>query len=157
MPVNIIPCDDKPTIEACANIMYTSEPWVSLKRNYTECLRSFMGDFREVYIAVDNEGVLGFIVLQMQGPLRGYIQSIAVIENARRHGIGTMLIEFAEKRIFSVSPNVFLFVSSFNEIAKTFYFKLGYKKSGILNDFFVKGHSEIILRKTIGTLNDFAP
>lgn len=156
MPITIISCDDRPTLEACARIMCTSEPWVSLKRDYTECFRSFIGDFREVYIAVNNNILLGFIVLQMQGPLRGYIQSVAVVENARRHGIGTMLISFVEKRIFAVSPNVFLFVSSFNQIAQTFYFKLGYEKAGTLNNFFVNGYSEIILRKTIGPISEFA-
>jgi [ribosomal protein S18]-alanine N-acetyltransferase len=146
---------DKKYFETGANIMCHSEPWITLKRNYHQCLQAFDGDYKEIYVAVENDDLLGFIILQMAGTFRGYIQTIAVAENARSKGIGSKLIEFAEKRIFTISPNIFICVSSFNEDAQKLYTKLGYEKIGVLKDFIIEGYDEILLRKTIGTLDDF--
>lgn len=64
-------------------------------------------------------------------------------------------MRFAEKRIFVETPNVFKCVSSFNQNAQAFCKKLGYVIVGELKDYIVSGHSEILLRKTIGPLKDF--
>ena len=79
----------------------------------------------------------------------------SVAEHARGNGIGTQLLQFCEERIFNVSPNVFICVSSFNSGAQRLYYKLGYQKIGELKDFIVHGHSEILLRKTIGPSSGF--
>jgi len=64
-------------------------------------------------------------------------------------------MRFAGKRIFVETPNVFICVSSFNQNAQAFYKKLEYVIVGGLKDYIVSGHSEILLRKTIGPLKDF--
>ena len=64
-------------------------------------------------------------------------------------------MRFAGKRIFVETPNVFKCVSSFNQNAQAFCKKLGYVIVGELKDYIVSGHSEILLRKTIGPLKDF--
>jgi ribosomal protein S18 acetylase RimI-like enzyme len=65
-------------------------------------------------------------------------------------------VEFAERRILQVSPNVFMCVSSFNHGARRLYQRLGYQVIGELPDYLVRGHSEILLRKTTGPLAGFA-
>jgi ribosomal protein S18 acetylase RimI-like enzyme len=97
---------------------------------------------------------LGFIILQIQGTFKGYIQTIAVARNARGKGIGSQLIAFAEERILKISPNVFICVSAFNHQAQKLYGRLGYKEVGVLNDFIVTGLDEILLRKSIGSLSE---
>jgi ribosomal protein S18 acetylase RimI-like enzyme len=88
----------------------------------------------------------------MHGAFVGYIQIVAVTPGARGSGVGTELIRFAEERIFSTYPNVFLCVSSFNPRARALYERLGYQLIGELRDFLIKGQSEFLLRKTIGPL-----
>ena len=39
---------DKKYFEAGANIMCHSEPWITLKRNYYQCLQAFDGDYKEI-------------------------------------------------------------------------------------------------------------
>jgi ribosomal protein S18 acetylase RimI-like enzyme len=146
---------DKKRFETCAKIMYTSEPWITLNRNYEQCLKAFDGDYKEIYVAIENDELFGFIILQTQGTFKGYIQTIAVAANARGKGIGTALIEFAEQRIFTISPNVFMCVSSFNQQAQQLYLKLGYQQIGLLKNFIIEGYDEILLRKTTGTLSAF--
>ena len=139
--------------EACAGIMAESEPWLTLGRSYQTSLSVVRDPSREVYIARDEEGVAGFLILCMTGAFVGYIQTVAIQADRRGRGLGSRLIDFAERRIFAESPNVFMCVSSFNYDARRLYQRLGYQVVGELTNYIVEGHSEILLRKTIGPLS----
>jgi ribosomal protein S18 acetylase RimI-like enzyme len=43
-------------------------------------------------------------------------------------------------------------VSSFNPRARELYERLGYEFIGELKDYLVRGHSELLMRKTIGPI-----
>ena len=145
---------------ACAEIMSTSEPWVTLGRLFEESYHILRDPEREVYVALESEDVAesktprvaGFLILVMQGAFVGYIQSLAVHPRWRGRGLGTSLMAFAERRIFRVQPNVFICASSFNPGARRLYERLGYEVVGELTDFVVRGHSEMLMRKTTGPL-----
>ena len=147
---------------ACATIMSTSDPWLRLGRTFDESYRIVRDPAREVYVALDGPSreaepsVAGFTILIMQGAFVGYIQSVAVRDGWRGRGLGTALIAFAERRIFRETPNVFICASSFNPDAQRLYERLGYRVVGELTDYIVRGHSEILLRKTIGPLSEHA-
>lgn len=143
--------------EACARMMAGSEPWITLGRSYEASLALLESPDREVYVAVADDVVAGFIVVVLQGAFVGYIQTICVAAERRGGGIGTQLVRFAEERIFRESPNVFLCVSSFNPGARRLYERLGYALVGELTDYIVRGHSELLFRKTIGPLDGFQP
>lgn len=141
---------DRADREACARLMATSEPWVTLGRSYAASLALLEDETRELYVAEREGRFAGFIVLSMHGPFRGYIQTVCVTPEERGHRVGTALIGWAEERIFPDSPNVFLCVSSFNQDALRLYERLGYEVIGELRDFLVRGHAEILMRKTRG-------
>ena len=155
MSISITQTTDEEILKSCAAMMCRSEPWITLQRNYSDCLASVEGGYKEIYVAQQDNKLSGFIILQMAGTFKGYIQTICVSPEARGKGIGTALIQFAENRIFSVSPNVFMCVSSFNNEAAKLYRQLGYEKIGELKDFILEGYSEILLRKSTGTLSEF--
>ena len=139
----------------CAHLMATSDPWITLGRGYEDSLRIVSDPTREVYVAKAHGELAGFLILSMTGPFVGYVQTLCVHPDHQRRGVGTLLLRFAEERIFRESPNVFLCVSSFNTDAKRLYHRLGYDVVGELTDYLVRGHSEILLRKTIGPLAGF--
>ena len=143
-------------VRACAAIMSTSEPWVTLGRTHERSLAVLRDtELQEIYVA-DHEGaVVGFIILIMKGAFTGYIRTVAVHADWRSRGLGRQLIVFAEERIFRDSPNAFICVSSFNPRARALYERLGYEPVGELRDYIVRGHSEWLLRKTIGPYADF--
>ena len=93
----------------------------------------------------------------MSGALVGYVQSIGVAPEMRGQGVGQALMGFAEKRIFARFPNVFIHVSSFNPRAKAFYERLGYEFVAEFKEYIIPGHSELLLRKTLGPIRDFRP
>lgn len=156
MPVSIRPLGSDAEAEACARMMASSEPWKTLGRGHAACLERMRDASKERYVAVGEDGApIGFIVVNMQGAFVGYIQTVCVAEGERGRGLGTALVRFAEERIFRDSPNVFLCVSSFNPDARRLYETLGYATVGELTDYLVRGHSEILMRKTIATLDEF--
>lgn len=143
--------------EACARMMAASEPWMTLGRGYDASLALVENADREVYVAVVDGAVAGFIVLAMRGAFVGYLQTVCVAPAFRGGGLGTELVRFAESRIFRESPNVFLCVSSFNPGARRLYERLGYTLVGELTDYIVAGHSELLYRRSIGPIGTFAP
>ena len=139
----------------CAELMTSSEPWVTLRRNYADSIAMLNDPVREVYVGVVEDEIVGFMILRMDGAFVGYIQTVAVMPPWRGRGIGTELIQYAEARIFRETPNVFINASSFNPGAQRLYERLGYEVVGELRDYIVAGHSEVLLRKTTGPLAEF--
>ncbi|MGD9140978.1 MAG: GNAT family N-acetyltransferase [bacterium] len=153
--IEIRPISGAEEIETCARIMVSSEPWITLKRTYEDSVRMMGDKRRETYVARVGDEIAGFLILRMDGPLPGYLQTVAVAPDWRNKGIGTRLVRFAEERMFRESPNVFMCVSSFNPAARRLYERLGYEVIGEIKEFVVRGHSEILLRKSIAPLYDY--
>jgi ribosomal-protein-alanine N-acetyltransferase len=141
----------------CAEMMCSTEPWITIGRSRDQCLAAVQDPTREVYLAYQGEALRGFIIVNMRGAFIGYIQTICVDAAARGGGIGSRLVRFAEERIFAVTPNVFLCVSSFNPRARALYERLGYELVGELKDYVIPSASELLMRKSIGPLRDFKP
>lgn len=142
---------------ACAAIMATSEPWITLGRDHAASLTVVLNPDREVWVAVHDGVVAAFVVLAMRGGFPGYIQSIGVDASWRGRGVGRQLLERVEQRVFEETPNVFLCVSSFNPRARRFYEAGGYQHVGTVLDYVVAGHDEHIMRKTRGPLAGYRP
>lgn len=138
--------------EACAHLMASSEPWLTLGRSYETSLAIVQDPTRETYLARESGELVGFLIICMTGAFVGYIQTICIHPQHRGRGLGSRMVEFAERRILSEVPNVFMCVSSFNHAARRLYERLGYQVVGELTDYIVRGHSEILLRKTTGPL-----
>ena len=139
----------------CALLMTDSEPWITLHRTYDDSLKILSDSSKEIYVALRNYELVGFIILNMNGAFTGYIQTVCIEAEWRNKGVGSLLLKFAEDRIFSETPNVFMCVSSFNKEAQKLYKRLGYEIIGELKDYIVSGYSEILLRKTAAPLTDF--
>ena len=135
-------------VEICNQMMISSEPWNTLRRGQ-HISSATLGEIdKEVYLAVQGGEVVGFTVLLLQGILVGTIQSVCVPPKNRRQGIGTLLIRFAEKRLFKDFDNVFILASSFNPGAQRLYQRLGYQVTDQFPDMLIPGESEILLQKT---------
>jgi [ribosomal protein S18]-alanine N-acetyltransferase len=147
--------ETKSEAEKCAKITSESEPWKFLEITYEDSLKTLLNPSYETYILYDEDNIYGFVTIEMEGVLAGYIKRLAVRNDLQNRSYGRMLMNFAERRIFAEKPNVFLCVSSFNKKALAFYKKLGYKKTGVLKNFLVKGHSEHLMRKSIAPLLEF--
>jgi [ribosomal protein S18]-alanine N-acetyltransferase len=150
--LDIRPARGAAEIEACARMTADSEPWLSLGYDVAAARRALSAPERELHVAAVEGGVAGYVLLNLTGPFAGYIQSICVAPGLRSRGIGRRLVQHAEARVFADHPNIFICVSDFNAGARRFYERLGYAAVGELKDYLVRGHSEILLRKSIAPL-----
>ena len=157
MSIIVRPIASQSEVEAGARLLVSSEPWITLKRTYEMTLNVMSNTNRERYVAMDSDELAGLLILNLAGPLAGYLQTICVAPAYHGRGVGPKLMKFAEERIFREHPNVFLFVSSFNDTALRFYERLGYARVGEVPNYLVDGHSEILMRKTIGPTLDHRP
>jgi [ribosomal protein S18]-alanine N-acetyltransferase len=153
--LSIARLENEAEAQACARLMASSEPWITLGRTYEASLVVVQDPTREVYIARDDAGLAGFLILCMTGAFVGSIQTICIHPDRRGQGLGSRLVQFAEERILEESPNVFMCVSSFNHDARRLYERLGYRVVGELTDYIVEGYSETLLRKSRGPLTTF--
>jgi len=135
----------------CADLMAASEPWLTLGLSRETALAVLRDPAKEVHAVHDSKGVAGFVVIDMRGLLRGYVQILCVRADCRQRGLGSGLLRWAEERIFRDSPNVFICVSSFNAGARRLYESLGFELVGTLRELVVAGHDELLLRKSRGT------
>jgi ribosomal protein S18 acetylase RimI-like enzyme len=153
--MEISPIRDDAETHACAEMMASTEPWLTIGRTAGECYALLGDPMRETFVAREDGVLRGFVVIVMQGAFVGYIQAICVAPDARGSGVGTQLVAFAEDRILRESPNVFLCVSSFNPRARALYERLGYTLVGELTDYLIRGHSEALMRKSVAPIREF--
>ena len=142
-------------LAAMARLMAASDPWLTLGRGVDSCLAVLSDISKERYVAFQGDSFAGFLILNLRGALVGYLQTVFVAPTWRGRGAGTALVAFAEARIFSAHPNVFLCVSAFNDGARRLYERLGYSPVGELTDFLMPGQSELLLRKTRGPIGSY--
>src|SRR3954463_11953225 len=62
----------------CAEIMSSTEPWLTLGRGFDESFRVVCSRDQEAYVASHDGRVVGFVLIAMAGALVGYIRSVAV-------------------------------------------------------------------------------
>lgn len=134
----------------CALMMAKSDPWITLEIDFNLCVQAFAGASKEVYVIRINSVIAGFVILQIDGSFKGYIQTICINENYRGKGLGKKLLTFCEERILKISPTIFICVSSFNTRALQLYTDFGFKIIGELPNFIREGFTEILLWKTFG-------
>ena len=145
----------QPDVESCAHIMATSEPWITLQRTMDTLMPVISDPAKEVHLVRDADGVAAFVILDMRGPMAGYIQTIAVRADRRNTGLGAAILSAVETLVYARSPNVFLCVSSFNEGAQKFYARMGYERIGVWRQYVVATADEILMRKTISPFRTF--
>jgi [ribosomal protein S18]-alanine N-acetyltransferase len=148
---------DSKLFSDCATMMAASDPWLTLGIDYNSCLRAFEGPCKEVYVVTYHNTIAGFAILQVCGSFKGYIQTLFVHTNMRGKGIGRKMLQFCEKRILSISPNMFICVSSFNKGAIKLYNAVGFVQVGVLTNFVRNGFDELLLRKTVGPVIGYIP
>ena len=104
----------------------------------------------ELYVCKDTSGqVAGFMVIDYAGMFSAlpYLKVIAVKPEARRHGIGGMMLSCFEETGFSRNTKVFLCAGDFNSDAIRLYEANGYVKTGLIPSLYRDGFNEHLMMK----------
>ncbi len=104
-------------------------------------------------VAVEGENVLGFAGVHIIAG-EGYITNIAVSENARRCGIGKMMLKKLIDICKSKCAFITLEVRISNAPAIALYEKLGFENLGIRKNFYEKPTEDAVIMTLKGDNND---
>jgi ribosomal-protein-alanine N-acetyltransferase len=103
----------------------------------------------ECLLAVDQNGIAGFILSEEDEAL-AHIITLDVAEAQRRSGVGTMLLNAAEKSLATKGVRtVFLETAVNNHAAVNFWIRHGYSKEGILKRYYLNRIDGYEMRKTL--------
>jgi [ribosomal protein S18]-alanine N-acetyltransferase len=100
-------------------------------------------------LAVEDDDIAGFILSEVDGPL-AHIITLDVAEAHRRSGVGSLLLNAAEKNLSAQGVHtVFLETAVDNHAAVTFWSRHGYIKEGILKRYYLNRIDGYEMRKTL--------
>ncbi len=135
--------------EWCAQLMASSEPWITLGRKLETCRKVFTRPGYELFLACSGAGPMGFVLCHPYGAMSSpYIATIAVDHAARGQGVGRRLLEYVEQH-YRGRRHLFLCVSSFNPRARQLYESVGYRAVADLEGYIVPDASEILMHKRL--------
>ena len=93
--------------------------------------------------------VAGFCISAQQDHY-GYIVTIDVLEEFRRHKVGTALLDEIERRLIASGVHeVRLETATDNDSAVAFWQKHGYRKRGIRKNYYPNGRDAFAMIKTL--------
>jgi [ribosomal protein S18]-alanine N-acetyltransferase len=134
----------------CARLMAASEPWLTLGRDFEDCVTRCSHPEYLLYVAHEGAEACGFVLMHPRGVAGSpYVASVAVAAEFRGRGVGTRLMEFAEAHFRGGARHIFLCVSSFNGRARALYERMGYEAVGDLRDYVIEGASETLMKKRL--------
>lgn len=105
-------------------------------------IRQFMDIFPDLFlVARQGKTIAGYSLGAIsQNPAEGWINAVGIDHRYRRCGIGKALTESLIYALFNKGvSNIYLTVHPLNLVAFTLYTKIGFKESGLVNDYFGPG------------------
>jgi ribosomal-protein-alanine N-acetyltransferase len=119
-----------------------------------------------LYAMIENRPMEGFIVAEEEGEVVGYLLGtllmdearlllIAVKDKYRRKGVGSRLVAEYVESVRGRANMVRLEVRTNNLAAQTFYFKLGFRFVGMINNYYRNGDNAYVMVKPMDNMTLF--
>jgi ribosomal protein S18 acetylase RimI-like enzyme len=140
--------DREPVIQ----ILTSSDPWKRLGFIAADWDRIFvpLPAGRDTFVLEIDGTVSGIAILRRKFLFGDYLELLGIAPSETGRGLGARLLSHVESLTFARAKNLFACVSDFNDAARAFYRKQGYKEIGPMPNFLIPGYAEILLRKTSG-------
>jgi ribosomal protein S18 acetylase RimI-like enzyme len=148
--------DDRAAVIA---LLADSDPWKRLGYRASDWDGYFtpLPQGRDSYVVDQNGKAAGIAVVRQKFLLGDYVELLGVAAWARGNGLGRLLLAHVEAAVFARTKNLFACVSDFNDQARHFYKKQGYREIGPMPNLLIPGSAEILLRKTSGPARGKSP
>ncbi len=138
--------------DSVVGILTSSDPWKQLGFTAVDWNRIFapLPVGRDTFVLEIEGQVLGIAIVRRKFLFGDYLELLGIAPSAIGQGLGRRLLSHVESLTFARAKNMFACVSDFNDAARAFYRKQGYKEIGPMPNFLIPGYAEILLRKTAG-------
>lgn len=101
------------------------------------------------WVAESGEGIAGFIVGEHKQDEAVHVITIDVLPQFRRRGVGALLMDALEEWAAVVCKIVVLETAEDNAPAQAFYRKRGYRKVGIVENYYPDGKAAWVMGKRL--------
>jgi len=124
------------------------EPEIAYSRRELRQYMRFPG-LECIVAEAESKVVVGFCLAASEEDL-GYIITMDVLKDYRRHGIASALLEAVEKRLAARKVGeVWLETATDNDAAIAFWQRHGYRKHGLRKDYYSDGRDAYTMRKSL--------
>jgi [ribosomal protein S18]-alanine N-acetyltransferase len=97
----------------------------------------------------ESGGIVAFVVAGRTSPRVGHIATIDVAPEARRRGLGTLLMQAAETRLTDLGVRKIRLETATSNLARRLFEKLGYKRAGKIERYYQDGSDAWVMEKTV--------
>jgi ribosomal-protein-alanine N-acetyltransferase len=138
--------------DAVIALLHDSDPWKTLGYGKDDWNLIFcpIPKGRDSFVVELDGQIAGIALVRQKFLLGDYLELLGIAPWARGNGLGRQLLAHIESLVFARTNNLFACVSDFNQKAREFYRKSGYREIGPMPDFLIPGSAELLLRKTTG-------
>ena len=136
-------------LKDCERLVVGIEPFKTYGFNKKNC-RQIIKNLKtaKLFVAKSGSQVLGYAIYNTSFLNGYYLKQIVVDPRCQRSGVGKQLMRALETEAFKNKKALYLCVSDFNRSAQKFYKAQGYKKIGLIRNYFLSGVHELLLCKT---------
>lgn len=135
---------------AASQLLGLSDPWKDLGYSAEDWERVFASlmSTREGFVIASGDDVAGLALLGRRFLFGDCLDLLAIAPWARSQKLGSTLLAYVERLVFTRVPHLYLRVSDFNDRAQRFYTRRGYEALGPMPSLHLPGTHEILMRKS---------
>lgn len=135
---------------AASQLLGLSDPWKDLGYSAEDWERVFdsLTSTREGFVIASGDDVAGLALLGRRFLFGDCLELLAIAPWARDRRLGSTLLAYVERLVFTRVPHLYLRVSDFNGRARQFYVRRGYEALGPMPSLHLPGTHEILMRKS---------
>ncbi|MBK7540627.1 MAG: GNAT family N-acetyltransferase [Candidatus Competibacteraceae bacterium] len=135
-----------------AGEMIEMDPWRTL--NYAAApLENYLSTpspaLHRYAIKVANDDIAGVVTVRYPWLKGAYLELFGFFPNQQNKGLGTAVLNWLERETESQAANLWVLVSSFNDSAKRFYLRQGFREIGAIEALVSSKSTELLLRKVL--------
>ena len=134
-----------------AGKLATINPWLALGYSAAQLEKYLSADEPSLYrytVMVD-EMIAGGVAVRYPWLRGSYLELIGLCPDQQGRGLGTAILHWMERETETLAMNCWVLVSSFNDSARRFYLRQGFREITTLEALVSRHSNELLLRKVL--------
>ena len=137
--------------KAVAGKLATINPWLVLGYSAAQLEKYLSADDPSLhrYTVMVDEMIAGVVAVRYPWLRGSYLELIGLCPDQQGRGLGTAILHWMERETETLAMNCWVLVSSFNDSARRFYLRQGFREITTLEALVSRHSHELLLRKVL--------
>ena len=137
--------------EGIAGRLALMDPWLALSYSAAQLEKYLSADDPSLhrYTVIVDEMIIGVVAVRYPWLRGSYLELIGLFPDQQGKGLGAAILQWMERETKPWAMNCWVLVSSFNEAAKRFYLRQGFREIANIEALASARSSELLLRKVL--------